>query len=105
MNMSTRAKRGTQESDSPEPSASSGPTTAKKPPARSNRPVRDSFTFPESDYALFALLKKRALAGGCEIKKSELIRAGLILLNTLSDAALIDALNKIERVKTGRPKK
>jgi hypothetical protein len=105
MNMSTPTKRRTQKPDSPEPSATSGPATAKKPPTRSTRPVRDSFTFPESDYALFALLKKRALSGGCEIKKSELIRAGLTLLNTLSDTALIDALNKIERVKTGRPKK
>lgn len=105
MNMSTPAKRGTQKPDSPAPIATSGPATTKKPPTHRSRPVRDSFTFPESDYALFALLKKRALSGGCEIKKSELIRAGLILLNALSDTALIDALNQIERVKTGRPKK
>jgi hypothetical protein len=77
----------------------------KAKPARKSKPVRDSFTFPEEDYALLGLLKKRALGSGCEIKKSELLRAGLQLLNRLDDTALLQALNQVERVKTGRPRK
>ncbi|QID19135.1 hypothetical protein G3580_16825 [Nitrogeniibacter mangrovi] len=67
--------------------------------------VRDSFTFPESDYALFAALKRRALAGGAEVKKSELLRAGLQWLASLEDARLVETLGRVERIKTGRPKK
>jgi len=77
----------------------------RKAGAKKARLVRDSFTFPESDYALFATLKQRALAAGGEIKKSELVRAGLALLNGLDDADLARVLGKVERIKTGRPKK
>lgn len=77
----------------------------RKSGAKKTRLVRDSFTFPENEYALFALLKQRALAAGGEIKKSELVRAGLALLNGLDDAALARVLGRVERIKTGRPKK
>ncbi|MEY4591837.1 MAG: hypothetical protein RIR18_732 [Pseudomonadota bacterium] len=67
--------------------------------------VRDSFTFPESDYALIASLKLRALAAGSEFKKSEILRAGLAALQAMSDADLTKALGAVERIKTGRPSK
>jgi hypothetical protein len=77
----------------------------KKPAARKAKLVRDSFTFPETDYALFATLKQRTLAAGVDIKKSELVRAGLSLLNGLTEDDLVKALGSVERIKTGRPKK
>ena len=67
--------------------------------------VRDSFTIPESDYALFATLKQRALAVGIEVKKSELLRASLTMLAGLDDSALAKAIGQVHRIKTGRPKK
>ncbi len=67
--------------------------------------VRDGFTMPEEDFALIGELKKRLLANAREAKKSELLRAGLRVLNGLSDAALIDLFDQLDRVKTGRPKK
>lgn len=67
--------------------------------------VRDGFTFPESDYALFAQLKKRAMHLGLDVKKSELLRGGLRLLATLDDASLQKQLQAVERIKTGRPSK
>lgn len=67
--------------------------------------VRDSFTFPENDYALFASLKQRALSAGREIKKSELLRAGLATLTAMSDGDLLATLDGVERIKTGRPSK
>jgi len=67
--------------------------------------VRDSFTIPESDYALFATLKQRALAAGIEVKKSELLRASLTILAGLDDGALAKAIGQVNRIKTGRPKK
>jgi hypothetical protein len=67
--------------------------------------VRDSFTFPETDYAKFATLKQRALKIGHEVKKSELLRAGLATLSDLSDDALLQALGAVDKLKPGRPAK
>ncbi len=67
--------------------------------------VRDSFTIPKSEYAAIAELKKRALAQGSEVKKSELLRAGLMLLAAASDAAFGKALAQVPTLKTGRPGK
>ncbi len=79
-------------------------TKAKKHAPRKPKMVRDSFTFPENDYALFSALKQRALASGTDVKKSELLRAGLALLASLEDAQFSKALSDVERIKTGRPK-
>ena len=67
--------------------------------------VRDSFTIPKTEYTQIADLKKRALALGLETRKSELIRAGLLLLTHSSDLALRKVLGKIPTLKTGRPGK
>ncbi|WP_153133498.1 hypothetical protein [Dechloromonas hortensis] len=67
--------------------------------------VRDSFTIPETDYALFATLKQRALAAGVEVKKGEILRAAVVALAKLDDAELVKAIGLVERIKTGRPKK
>ncbi|WP_028455056.1 hypothetical protein [Chitinilyticum litopenaei] len=65
--------------------------------------VRDSYTIPDHEYAQLAVLKGRLLKQGAEFKKSELLRAGLLLLSTLDDAALQAAAGRVERIKTGRP--
>lgn len=76
-----------------------------KPPKLKRKPVRDSFTMPEADFALIATLKARALATGRETKKSELLRAGLHALASMQTTALVEALQGLEPVKVGRPKK
>ena len=67
--------------------------------------IRDSFSIPENEYALFSTLKQRALAAGVDVKKSEVLRAALATLAKLDDAALVAAIGLVERIKTGRPKK
>lgn len=67
--------------------------------------VRDSFTIPKTEYTQISELKKRAIAGGVEVKKSELIRAGLLLLSSQTDAGLRKALHAVPTLKTGRPGK
>ena len=69
------------------------------------RLVRDSFTMPESDFALVAVLKARAVGQGRAAKKSELLRAGLQLLNQQDPAVLLAALERLQPIKTGRPKR
>lgn len=67
--------------------------------------VRDSFSFPAHEYELLGEMKKRALKLGREFKKSEILRAGIVLLANMADRSLVAALAKVERVKTGRPSK
>lgn len=82
---------------------------AEKPP-KTDKPkkikmVRDSFTMPENDYAQLAELKKKCLHAGVHVKKSELLRAGLLSLSKLPNTALINAVEEVEKIKTGRPAK
>lgn len=77
----------------------------KKVPKLRPRLVRDSFTMPESDFAVIATLKATALGARRAAKKSELLRAGLRALAELDAKALVAALDRLAAVKTGRPKK
>ncbi len=67
--------------------------------------IRDSFTMPQSDYAKLGELKEVCLKGGRHVKKSELLRAGVRALASLSAEELLLAVSKVEAVPTGRPKK
>ena len=87
------------------PAAAPATLPAPAPASKRKKPklVRDGFTMPEPDYALLAALKKRALQAGREVKKSELLRAGLRALAAMPEAAYLGALEGVERIKPGRP--
>ena len=72
---------------------------------KKQKAVRDSFTMPTSDYEKIAALKQKCLDAGVSVKKSELLRAGLILLEAASAKRLLAAISAVETVKTGRPTK
>jgi hypothetical protein len=80
-------------------------TPAKPAKEKKVKVVRDSFTLPKTELLQIADMKKRAMALGVEVKKSELIRAGLQALSTLSDAPFKKALGNVPTIKTGRPAK
>ncbi|OIQ97410.1 hypothetical protein GALL_205420 [mine drainage metagenome] len=65
---------------------------------------RDSFTMPKTEYAQFSVLKERLVKLGQPAKKSELLRAGIMQLTAMTDAALKAAMSKVPTIKTGRPK-
>lgn len=67
--------------------------------------VRDSFTIPREEYAQLGLLKVRLAELGQPAKKSELLRAGIKLLVTMTDAKLKATMKAVPVIKTGRPKK
>jgi hypothetical protein len=77
---------------------------SKKRKSAKDKVIRDSFSFPEQDYAKISELKKTCLAAGIHVKKGEIIRAGLQLLTKLGLTELIQAIEQVEKVKTGRPK-
>ena len=66
---------------------------------------RDSFTMPKAEYAQFHVLKERLQKLGSPVKKSELLRAGIMQLSAMTDAALSAVMSKVPTIKTGRPKK
>ena len=118
----TATKRAPQEASKAAPAkaprkAAVKPTPAKptvtKPQSAKTKPVkekkvkvvRDSFTIPKTEFNQIAEMKKRAMTLGVEIKKSELIRAGLQVISGLPDASFKKALAAIPTVKTGRPSK
>jgi len=82
------------------------PRVDKKPlPAKvkKERLVRDSFTIPKSEFAVLEELKQRSAVLARPVKKSELLRAGIKLLASSSNDALLSALAKVPTIKTGRP--
>jgi len=70
---------------------------------RKTKLIRDSFKFPELEYQAFDTLKSRCLAKGYVAKKSELVRAGLLVLAAMSDEELLKSVSAVEKLKTGRP--
>lgn len=89
----------------PATSAEVDDKAAKKAGKGNSKLVRDSFTMPEADFAVIALLKGRAMGARRAAKKSELLRAGLRALAKLDAKSLVTALDQLETVKAGRPKK
>jgi len=77
----------------------------KKAKPKKAKQVRDSFTMPKSEYDLIAAVKKRCVAKGLAVKKSEVLRAAIIGFAAQSDAAVTAALQALEVIKTGRPPK
>lgn len=75
-------------------------------PAKIKKPklVRDSFTIPKDEYQVIDNLKQRSAKLGHPMKKSELLRAGIKVLNGLGEAEFKAALADVPAIKTGRPK-
>ena len=95
----TGAKKTPRSRVSVTPAAAAAGASGAKP-----KLVRDSFTIPRTEYALLEGLKERAAKLTRPTKKSELLRAGIAVLNGLSDKAFLAALDGVPSLKTGRPK-
>lgn len=80
------------------------PFSVKKKKNDKAKVIRDSFSFPEQDHHKITELKKICLAAGVHVKKGEILRSGLNLLTNLNLTDLLYAVEKVERIKTGRPK-
>jgi hypothetical protein len=76
--------------------------TVKKPKLKV---VRDSFTMPHSEYVKIAEIKELCLKAGVQVKKSEVLRAGVIALCAMNEAQLKGAMSALDKIKTGRPNK
>jgi hypothetical protein len=85
------------------PKAEKGDKAADK--NRKPKLVRDSFTMPKDEYVMLDALKQRAAKLGRPVKKSELLRAGVMALGDMGDAAFLASVTGVPPLKTGRPAK
>jgi len=60
---------------------------------------------PEAEYAVLGAVKKACIKAGFEVKKSELLRIGVALIQNLELAKLKVVLAALPPLKAGRPKK
>lgn len=87
------------------PAKAAGKPAKKMPAATDQKVVRDGFTMPQADYDKIKILKALCLKNGVEVKKSQLLRAGLIALEALAVAELLKRIAALAPVKAGRKKK
>jgi len=73
--------------------------------AKKTKVVRDSFTMPQSEYLKIAEIKELCLKAGLQVKKSEVLRAGVIALCAMNEAQLTRTMSALDKIKTGRPNK
>ncbi|MEI6660521.1 MAG: hypothetical protein WCL01_00250 [Comamonadaceae bacterium] len=94
-------------SKSPVVRTSTAAKTVAAKPAKEKKPklVRDSFTFPKTEYEVLEAMKQRATKLKVTVKKTELLRAGIKSLAALGDAAFLSAIAAVPSLKTGRPAK
>jgi hypothetical protein len=78
------------------------PEVVEKPLAE--KVVREAFTIPEAEHARLDGSRDRLLRHAVAVNKSEVVRAGLLALSEMDDKALLALFERLERVKTGRPK-
>jgi hypothetical protein len=67
--------------------------------------VRDSFTMPQTEYDVLAHVKKACIAAGFDIKKSELLRIGVALIEKMDTKKIQLAQANLTPLKAGRPSK
>jgi hypothetical protein len=92
----------------PAPAPAAAPVAVEAPakPAKAHKPklVRDSFTMPKDEYQVIDALKRRALGLQKQVRKSELLRAGIQALAAMNDRSFLKAIAEVPTLKTGRPK-
>ena len=92
---------------SPKPATKAATGAVKPAPVEvkaKHKLVRDSFTIPKAEYVVLESLKLRAADLKRPTKKSELIRAGIAVLQKMTEKEFLAAVNGVPSLKTGRPK-
>jgi len=76
-----------------------------KPQLKKPKLIRDSYAIPSDEYAKLQQLKERCLAKGQTVKKSELLRAGILKLAAMRDTELLKIIASIASSKIVVPPK
>lgn len=103
----TAAKPSAKSAENPIAQPADKPEAANKrvePADHEQKVVRDGFTMPQTDYDMLKSLKALCLERGVEVKKSELLRAGVQALSQMPAKDLFERIRALAPVKAGRKK-
>lgn len=89
----------------PAPAVAKSAAPEKTAKVKKVKMVRDSFTFPKTEFAVLETLKLRGAKLSVPVKKTELVRAGIKALAAMGDANFLAAIRAVPNLKTGRPAK
>lgn len=64
---------------------------------------RENYTLPVSEFEILQRTVTRSGLAGRALNKSEILRAGILALDAMTDNQFKKSINRVERVKTGRP--
>ncbi|OGS76365.1 MAG: hypothetical protein A2Z94_05895 [Gallionellales bacterium GWA2_55_18] len=81
------------------------PAAKKTEKASKVKVVHDSFSMPKAEYQKIAEIKETCLKAGLQVKKSEVLRAGLKALGEMNEAQLKGAMAGLGKVKATHSKK
>ena len=79
----------------PNAAPTSEATDTSKSSRGDSKMIRDTFTMPAADFKLVRELKDRCRTLGLTVKKSQLIRVGLGVIQKLSDERLTEAVTSV----------
>ena len=79
----------------PNAAPTSEATDTSKSSRSDSKMIRDTFTMPAADFKLVRELKDRCRTLGLTVKKSQLIRVGLGVIQKLSDERLTEAVTSV----------
>lgn len=80
------------------------PVKPKAKPIKRVQSIREIFSYSSDDATRLLRLIQRAARVGALSNKSEVVRAGLIALDKMTDDQLTAVLQTVPRMKPGRPK-
>jgi hypothetical protein len=69
--------------------------TTKTAKPKKSKLLRDSYSIPENEHQEIAVLKKRCIENGRQVKKSYLLRAGIQVLGLMDDRELLAAVERV----------
>lgn len=76
-----------------------------EPKQKTEKVIRDTFTMPPIDYKRIAEIQDEGLQAAIRVNKSEVVRAGLIVLQKLPEKKRHEILRTVEKLKPGRRSK
>ncbi|MBI5437223.1 MAG: hypothetical protein HY937_08985 [Nitrosomonadales bacterium] len=78
---------------------------AKKPRKKPKVKLVRDFSMPQIEYQKIAEIKETCLKAGLQVKRSEVLRAGLKALGGMNEAQLMRLIAGLGKIKAGHPKK
>ena len=65
--------------------------------------VHDTFSMPQTEHQKIAEIKEKCLEAGLQVKKNQVLRAGLKALLEMNEAQLKRAITQLKKTRAGHP--